>query len=240
MMKFVAPLFAVAALSLSSGTAMAEDCSGLEGKELKNCEKANKKAAKANKAASKGVALKPSEVDGSWTALDADDKNPFNTMDYSVRFDATGIKEIDGYLKKAAVMKGKLAFTRYVVDQAAAGNVELVGSAGPTLVAALAALPDDAQALVGEGQELVGNLPNILSGPDAMKIPKVTSGLNGAIGNLTGAIKDAPAVAKSLGDLVSDPGAAAAGAAGAAAGAATEAVEDAAGGAVEKAKEVVE
>ncbi len=227
MKKIVAPLFAVVALTLSSGTAMAADCAGLSGKELKTCEKEAKKAAKANKAANKGVAIKPSEVDPSWTNMDTDDTNPFNTLDYSVRFDATGIDQIDAYLKKAAVMKGKLVFTRYVVDQAASGNVALVGSAGPALVKALAALPTDAQALVGEGNELVGNLPKILAGPDAMKIPKVTTGIKGAITNLTTAIKEAPAAAKSLGDLVSNPGAAAAGAAGAAAGAAGDKVGDA-------------
>ncbi|MFP8871854.1 MAG: hypothetical protein VCB43_10830, partial [Myxococcota bacterium] len=196
MKNIVAPLFAVLALSMLSGTAMAEDCSGMSGKDLKNCEKANKKAAKANKSANKGVALKPSEVDASWTGMDEDDKNPFNTMDYSVRFDATGIDQIDAYLMKAAVMKGKLVFTRYVVDQAAAGNVDLVAKAGPSLVKALADLPNDAQALVGGGKELVGNLPKILAGPDAMKIPKITTGLNGAIANLTSAIKEAPAAAK--------------------------------------------
>ena len=223
MKNIVAPLFAVLALTLSSGTAMAADCAGMEGKELKTCEKDAKKAAKANKAAGKGVALKPSEVDGSWSALDADEVNPFNTMDYSVRFDATGIDQIDTYLKKAAVMKGKLVFTKYVVDQTAAGNADLVVSAGPVLVKALAALPDDAQALVGEGKALVGELPKILAGPNAMKIPKITTGLNGAIGNLTAAIKEAPEAAKSIGALVTNPGAAIEGAAGAAAGEAMDA-----------------
>jgi uncharacterized protein YjbJ (UPF0337 family) len=236
MKKIIVPLFAVLALALSSGTAMAEDCSGMSGKDLKNCEKANKKAAKASKAANKGTALKPSDVDPSWSSMDADDTNPFNTAEYSVRFEETGIAEVDAYFKKAAVMKGKLAMTRYVVDQAAAGNVELVGSAGPALVKALASLPDDAQALIGEGKELAGNLPKILTGPDAMKITKIGTGLTSAIGNLTSAIADTPGVAASIGKLVTDPGAAAAGAADAAAGAAGDAVE----GAVDDAKDAVD
>jgi len=223
MRKIVAPLFAVLALTLSSGTAMAEDCSGMSGKDLKNCEKANKKALKNLK----GVPLKPSVVDAAWSAMDADDANPFATPEYAVRVDPVGIKEIDAYFEKAAVIKAKIVMTKYVVDQAAAGNVDLVGSAGPGLVKSLAAIPNDAQALVGEGKELVGNLPKILAGPDAMKIPKVTGGLTKAIDNLTGAIKEAPNAAKSLGELVKNPGAAAAGAAGAAGAAAGDAVDGA-------------
>ena len=144
--------------------------------------------------------------------MDDNDKNPFNKPKYSVRYEKTGVKEVDEYLKKAAVIKGKVAFANYVVDQAGVGNVDLVTSAGPILVAALTALPADGQALATDGQTLIGDLPKLLAGPDALKIPKIAKGLNGAIDNVTGAMKAAPETGKALTKVVANPGDVAAGA----------------------------
>jgi len=58
----------------------------------------------------------------------------------------------------------------------------------------------------------VSDLPKIVTGPDAMKIPKITTGLNGAIANLVSATKEAPATTKALTAVVADPGSAAKGA----------------------------
>jgi len=206
MAKFILPVFAAFALSLAPMAAQAKGCKGLTGKELKACEK---EKADANK----GVAMKPSEVDPSWSNMDGAEKNPFNKPKYSVRYEPTGIKKVDNYLKSAAAIKGKMAMATYMTDQAGVGNVDLVTKSGPALVKALAALPTDAQALVGDGKTLIADLPKILTGPDAMKIPKITKGLNGAIGNLASAIKLAPETSKSLASVVKDPGKAAAGAA---------------------------
>jgi len=205
MANIIIPVFAALALSLAPLTAHAKGCKGLTGKELKACEK--EKAA-----ANKGVALKPSEVDPTWSSMDGAEKNPFNKPKYSVRYEPTGIKKVDNYLKSAAAIKGKMTMANYMTDQAGAGNVDLVTKSGPALVDALAALPKDGQALVKDGNTLIADLPKILTGPDAMKIPKITKGLNGAIGNITSAIKLAPETSKSLAAVVKNPQSAAAGA----------------------------
>ncbi len=205
MTKIMLSAFAAFALSLMPAAAHAKGCKGLTGKELKVCEKEKKDA-------SKGVALKPSEVDPTWTNLDGAEKNPFNKPKYSVRYETTGIRKVDNYLKKAAAIKGKMAFANYMTDQAGVGNVALVTQSGPALVTGLTALPADAQALIGDGNTLIADLPNLLTGPDALKIPKIAKGLKGAIGNLTSAIQLAPATTKSLAKVVKNPGAAAAGA----------------------------
>jgi hypothetical protein len=205
MTKIAIPILTALALSLTSGTAMAKGCKNLTGKELKACEKEQK-------ALTKGVALKPSQIDPAWSDMDGEQKNPFNKPKYSVRYEPTKIKKVDNYLVKAAAIKGKMRLSTYVVDQAGQGNVELVSSAGPKLVASMKTLPADAQSLISEGKKLVSDLPKIVTGPDAMKIPKITTGLNGAIANLVSATKEAPATTKALTAVVADPGSAAKGA----------------------------
>jgi len=198
MTKIMLPLFAAFALSLAPVSAHAKSCKGLSGKELKQCEKEKK-------ALTAGVPLKPTEVDPTWTGLDGDDKNPYNKPKYSVRYEPTKIKKVDNYLRDAAAIKGKVAFANYMIDQAGKGNADLVTKSGPGLVKSLAAIPTDGKALVTDGNKLVADLPKILTGPDALKIPKIATGIKGAITNVTSTIKLAPETSKSLAAVVADP-----------------------------------
>jgi hypothetical protein len=196
-MRFGMFASALLTLAFAQPAFAAEDCSGKEGKELKDCEKANKAAEKAAKADARSTPLLPSQLHADLGKLDA--TNPFATEIYKVRFTPTEITKVDEYLIRAAKMKATVVFARYYVDQAAAGNIADLTAFGPTLLTLLKAVPADAEALKTEGQALVGQLPTILAGPDALKIPKITTALNDAIQqNLIPTISEAPQVVTSL------------------------------------------
>jgi len=201
-MRFSRLYVALVALTLSAPAVAAEkqDCSKLEGKELKACEKANKQIDKDAKEDSRSVPLLPSQVDGKLAQWDA--TNPFATEAYRVRVTPTEIQQIDDYLMKAAKIRGTVVFARYYVDQAGAGNLGELTTAGPILVGMLTALPTDIQSLVTEGKQLTADLPKILMGPNAMKIPKITTALGDALDNLNQTKDEVPAVASAIGGLV--------------------------------------
>ena len=108
--KMMASLFTAAALTVSA-PALAKDCTGLEGKDLKTCEKENKQD-------DRSVAYMPSKLDGSLSAYDAAEKNPFATDAYRVRVTEAGLTSVDGYLEKAFRLQATMQFAKFVVDEA--------------------------------------------------------------------------------------------------------------------------
>jgi len=198
-MRFI--VSALAFLSLASPAFAADDCAGKEGKDLKDCQKAAKDAEKQAKVDDRSTPYLPSQLDAKLSKLDAN--NPFATDTYRVRFTPTGIQQIDDYLIKCAKMKATVVFARWYVDQAGAGQLADLATYGPDLIKLLAAVPNDAASLKTDGQTLLGQLPKILAGPNAMKIPKITTALNDAIqDNLVASITEAPGVATSLAGVV--------------------------------------
>jgi hypothetical protein len=180
----------VSALALSAPAYAG--CDGLDGKDLKKCEKA---AAKQAKKDASTEPLLPSQVDSRLAAWDA--SNPFATDEYRVRWGATGIQEVDDYLIKAAKIKGTVVAARYIVDQAKADPAS-VTEVMPVLTDLMTGVPDQGKSLIDDGKALVGKLPTILAGPDALKIPKITTSLTDAIGNITSTLAELPKVAEAL------------------------------------------
>ncbi len=221
--KVIAPVFAALALALAAPAAQA-GCDGLEGKDLKKCEKKAKAQAKAD---ARSTPVVPSEVSPALAAWDGE-ANPFATDEYRVRITTTGIASVDDYLGKAFKMQAIVVGSKFIVDQIGAGNADAI-KAAPALVPLLAEVPTLGQALVGEGQALVTGLPSQLAGPDALKLPKILPALKDGVGALTSSVESAPEVLGSLKNVAAAPGAAAGAAAGAALdeSGATEAVEEA-------------
>lgn len=207
--KMLAPVFAAFALTFVAPVAKAEDCSAItDAKEKKKCEKKNAAAAKQD---ARSTPYTPSALSPVLAAWDAPEANPFATEAYSVRVTTSGIASVDDYLGKAFKMKAIVVGSRFIVDQIAAGNADAI-KAAPALVPMLAEVPVLGQQLVSEGQGLVTSLPSQLAGPDALKLPKALAAVKDGLGALTSAVEEAPKVAGSLGQAVSNPGAAAGGA----------------------------
>lgn len=219
MIAKLAPLVALFALAAAAAPSHAA-CDGLSGKDLKKCEKRAKAQAKADARTTPYI---PSELDGSLSSFDSD--NPFATDDYRVRVhESLEIRSVDDYLAQIEALNATVTFSRYLVDEAAAGNAEVI-AAVPTLVKMIAEVPGQVTKLVEDGKALPNNLGNELTGPDAMKIPKATAAIKDGVVQVTAIGVEAVGVAKSLGALAADPGAAV----GAAAGAGLEAAGAAVG-----------
>lgn len=211
--KVLVSIVAISTLS-ASAPAFAADCAGLADKELKACEKENKKAASAAKQDTRSVPLLPSQIDASLSAWDAAEKNPFATETYRVRVTPTDIASVDAYLLKAFKIQGTVVLARFVIDEVGKGNPDAIPLV-PKMVSLVQDAVKDGQALVAEGQGLVTSLPAEMVGPQALKLPKVLTGLKDGIAALTSTVKAAPEVVTALGSV--KPGAAAAAGAGAAA-----------------------
>lgn len=207
----------VASMLSMSAPAFAADCAGLADKELKACEKENKKAAAAAKQDERSEPLLPSAIDASLAAWDAPEKNPFATDAYRVRVTKTEIASVDAYLAKVFGIQGTVTLGRWVVDEVGKGNADAVALL-PKMLPMVQKAVGDGQSLVSEGQALVTSLPAEMVGPQALKLPKTLTALKDGITALTSTVKEAPAIVTSLGSV--NPGAAA----GAAAGAGAEAV----------------
>ncbi len=169
-------------------------CEGMEGKDLKKCDKAEAKKAKAD---ANSEPILPSQVDAHFSALDAD--NPFATDAYKVRFAATGIQGIDDALIGASIIKGKVVLARYMVDNFDAMDVATAKADGEKLVEMLSSIADDAAGIKAKIEGIIGDPGSVLSGPDLMKVPKLLPALKGAITNITDAVGQAPEIASSLG-----------------------------------------
>ena len=194
--KMMASLITAAALTVSA-PALAKDCTGLEGKDLKTCEKENKQD-------DRSVAYMPSKLDGSLSAYDAAEKNPFATDAYRVRVTEAGLTSVDGYLEKAFRLQATMQFAKFVVDEAGKGNADVLKLA-PTLKPIVEKAIADAQGLVTEGQALVTTgVPNeIKADPKlAMKGPKALTALKDGLTALESTVKSAPEIGKSLAALV--------------------------------------
>lgn len=191
-MKVIAPAFAALALALAAPAHAG--CDGLEGKDLKKCEK---QAAAQAKADARSTPYTPSALSPALAAWDAEDKNPFATDGYRCRVTETGIASVDDYLGKAFRMQAIVAGSRFIVDEIGNGNADAI-KAAPALVPLLAEVPSLGQQLVGEGQGLVTSLPSQLAGPDALKLPKVLPALKDGVEALKGSVAEAPQVLGSL------------------------------------------
>ncbi|MFT4621391.1 MAG: hypothetical protein ACI8PZ_000043 [Myxococcota bacterium] len=194
-MKPITLVFALVSGLAFSAPALAA-CDGLEGKDLKKCEKTEAKKAKAE---GRSEPLMPSQVDAKFAHLDAD--NPFATDAYSVRISKTGIEKIDAYFTNAAVLQGKVVMARYMVDNFDAMDPAQAKEAGEALAALLTSIPDDGKALIDEGKALASpdTLKSMAANP--MEIPgllKLVPALTDAVGNITSAVKEVVPVAESL------------------------------------------
>jgi hypothetical protein len=187
-------------LAIISGLALTSPafaaCDGLEGKDLKKCEKAEAKAAKSN---SGDGAVLPSKLDAAFAHLDAD--NPFATAAYSVTVGDTGFEQVDAFMNAAAILQGKVVMARYMIDNFDAMDPAQAKAAGDTLVELLASVKDDAPKLIEEGKALANpdTLKGMASSPvEIPKLLKLAPALTEAVGKVTSVAAEAPAVIDSL------------------------------------------
>ena len=166
-MKPMTMMFAlVSGLALSAPAYAA--CDGLEGKDLKKCEKAE---AKKSKQDGRTSPLLPSQIDAKFASLDAD--NPFATDAYRVRVGETGFEKVDTFMMSAAVLKGKVVMARYMIDNFDAMDPAQAKENGEALVGLLGSVAQDAQKVVEEGKALANpdTLKSLAANP--MEIPKL-------------------------------------------------------------------
>lgn len=197
--KTLAAIVTVASLS-SSAPAFAADCTGLADKEMKACEKENKKAESQAKQDERSVPYKPSDLDPMLAAWDAPEKNPFATDTYRVRVTTTELASADAYLAKVYRIQATVVFARYVVDEATKGNMEVLALV-PKMAPMLQQVVTDGKTLVAEGQTLVTDgIPNeVKADPKlALKAPKILTGVKDGITAATSAVSEAPKVGESL------------------------------------------
>ena len=235
MKKMFGTALVATSFALVAPTAAYAGCDGLSGKDLKKCEKQAKAQAKAD---ARTTPFTPSELDAALSAWDGDD-NPFATDEYRVRIDSCGLASVDAFVNDATRLQAIIVGSRFMIDQIGAGNADAIAAA-PALVGMIMEVPELAQGLIAKGNEMPNTLPNEIAGPDALKLPKCLPLVADSVQALTGAVSEAPEVAKSLKNVVASPGAAAGAAAGMAVEKATDAAGEAAGDAVENTVEKVE
>ena len=193
-------------------------CEGLSGKELKACKKKQKELAST-------TPYVPSDLGAPFKSWDGE-ANPYNTDPYSVRVKPSGFSEVDEYLGKVWRVQAIVAGSKYVVDQAQAGDKEAIAMS-PEIMDLLIEVPEILNGLKDESSQLVSNLTDILQGPDALKIPKVTASILDASGAALATAGDVPKLLKSLESLAKDSSAATSAATEMAVDAATEEVNEA-------------
>jgi hypothetical protein len=233
-MKFTmfVPALAAMSIALTIPTLAEAGCDGLKGKDKKAC-------IKKEKANAGSTPYTPSQLGAAFTAWDEEGKNPFAMEAYSVRSNESGFADVDAYLGKIWRIQAVVAGARYTVDQVAAGDAEAVKLV-PEIMPMVKELPDLVTALKDEAPALVEKLPEILTGADAMKIPKISGSIMGAATGAVSAVADLPKLLEALKNLAADPSAAAGAAAAVGTEAAGEAAGDVAGDAVEAAGDAAE
>lgn len=214
--KVIAPVFAAMALAFAAPAHAA--CDGLEGKELKKCEKA---AAAQAKADARSTPYVPSVLDKALAGWDAEDKNPFATDAYRVRITSTELAPADDYLAKAFRIQAIVVASKFVVDEIGKGNAD-AAKAAPALVPLLAEVPELGKQIATEGQGLITTLKDQVEPADVMKVPKAAAALKDAVTALQTSVETAPDVLASLKAAIENP----ANIAGAAAGAAASEVAE--------------
>jgi len=213
---------AALALALAAPAAHA-GCEEITDKnELKACEKKAKAQAKAD---ANTTPLEPSELDPEFKRFDGDD-NPFATDAYRVRLGKVGVASVDDYVERATRVQGRVAFAKFIVEEAGLGNAEAI-SAAPKLADLLGTLPADAEALIVEGKALPESLKADMAPADLMKLPKAVAGLGKAVTALTAAVTETPKVAAAVAKIAASPQAAAGAAATMGAEAAGDAIQEA-------------
>ena len=195
-MKLTTLMFALVSGLAFSAPAYAA-CDGLVGKELKKCEKEEKKAAKSKDSA--GEALLPSALDASFAHLDAD--NPFATEAYSVTVSSTGFEKVDAFMSATSMVQGKIAMARFMIDNFDSMDPEEAKAAGGALAELLMSVKDDATKLIEEGKALANpdTLKSMAGSPvEVPKLLKLAAPLTAAVDNLTAAAGEAPKVIEGL------------------------------------------
>lgn len=154
------------------------------------------KAARIAAQDARSTPLLPSQINADLSSWDS--KNPFELEDYRVRYTATSVDKIDGYLVKTAQVQGTVVFTRYYIDQISAGNLLNVVTTTPLLVKMIQDVPNTIEELGKEGQKLRRKLPFILIGPNIVKMPQIVAAIQTASLNIMSLVMEVPALVKSL------------------------------------------
>ena len=199
-------------------------------KKKAKCEK--KEAKRISKLRAKTTPFVPSAISDKFSGLDAEDKNPFNTDDYyTASYEPLGIEAVDQVLGGVANIEAALTMATYVGALSKEGKDDEAKALASSLLPELIKMKDEIQA-IKEGVEKIKAAPASLVKDNPMLAPKVVGGAGAALGKLPGIITDLPKAVSAVKPL-------AGGAAGAAMDAGLDKVNDAAGGAADKAKDAV-
>jgi hypothetical protein len=214
MSKFFAIIAFAVALPMSNTAEAYIKCDKMEdAKKQKKCEKNMAKSL--DKQRKNTTAYAPSNLGTAFADLDGDN-NPFNSDDFYLGEQTTGIKKVDAFTGKVNKVAATVRMAKYIghlnkTDAAAAAKL------GGALLPELIALKDEAPKLVEEAQKLVGEAATLVDNP--MDAPKAIKALGGAAGAIAKAVGDIPGAISALKPI----------AGGAAAGAVSGAMDKAAG-----------